>query len=153
MFCFISWQSAVRAGYCGAVFTRPCLSHVVLLRGHTVLSTFRLVPCVSCFITPSRPHVKRCAPVCRVSQRSSATTLKSRFLECTDEVLYFISWTLPLCEHPQVGYEFTSNVDTGTSEWDIDEGHPLMEALDGLLEQDGLLPRHALVAALVGVHG
>ena len=53
----------------------------------------------------------------------------------------------------KVGYEFTSNVDTGTSEWEIDEGHPLMEALEGLLEDDGIMPRHALVSALVGVHG
>lgn len=53
----------------------------------------------------------------------------------------------------KVGYEFTSNVDTGTSEWEIDEGHPLIEALEGLLEDEGILPRHALVAALVGVHG
>lgn len=55
--------------------------------------------------------------------------------------------------NPQVGFEFTSHVDTGTSEWDIDEGHPLMEALEGLLEENGIMPRHALVAALVGVHG
>lgn len=53
----------------------------------------------------------------------------------------------------KVGYEFTSHVDTGTMEWDIDEVHPLMEALDGLLEGDGQMPRRALVAALVGVHG
>lgn len=52
-----------------------------------------------------------------------------------------------------MGYEFTSNVDTGTSEWEIDEEHPLMEALEGLMEGDGILPRHALVASLVGVHG
>lgn len=56
--------------------------------------------------------------------------------------------------HPKVGFEFTSHVDTGTSEWDIDEGHPLMEALEGLLDENGvMMPRHALVAALVGVHG
>lgn len=53
----------------------------------------------------------------------------------------------------KVGYEFTSHVDTGTSEWEIDEMHPLMEALDGLLGGDGQMPRRALVAALVGVHG
>lgn len=52
VFCVISWQSAVRAGYCDAVFTRPWLSHVVLLRGHTVVLNFRLVACVICFITP-----------------------------------------------------------------------------------------------------
>ena len=55
--------------------------------------------------------------------------------------------------HPKVAFEFTSHVDTGTSEWDIDEGHPLMEALEGLVEENGIMPRHALVAALVGVHG
>lgn len=44
-------------------------------------------------------------------------------------------------------------MDTGTSEWDIDEAHPLMEALDGLLAAGGEMPRRALVAALVGVHG
>lgn len=60
---------------------------------------------------------------------------------------------LHVVESFKVGYEFTNNVDTGTSEWEIDEGHPLMEGLEGLVEDDGILPRHALVASLVGVHG
>ncbi|CAM9106263.1 unnamed protein product [Ectocarpus fasciculatus] len=66
-----------------------------------------------------------------------------------------VDWfgTWPTKALAQVGYEFTSHVDTGTSEWDIDEGHPLMEALDGLLATGGEMPRRALVAALVGVHG
>ncbi|CAM9166136.1 unnamed protein product, partial [Hapterophycus canaliculatus] len=66
-----------------------------------------------------------------------------------------VDWfgTWPTKALAQVGYEFTSHVDTGTSEWDIDEAHPLMEALNELLEGDGQMPRRALVAALVGVHG
>lgn len=44
-------------------------------------------------------------------------------------------------------------MDMGGCQWDIDEGHPLLEAVEGLLEGDGVHPRHALVAALVGIHG
>lgn len=53
----------------------------------------------------------------------------------------------------KVGYEFTANVDMGVSQWDVDAGHPLMAALEGLLGDDEITPRHALVAALVGIHG
>lgn len=52
-----------------------------------------------------------------------------------------------------MGYEFTSHVDTGVSNWELDRGHPLMDALEGILEDDLVTPRHALVAALVGIHG
>ncbi|CAM9428194.1 unnamed protein product, partial [Choristocarpus tenellus] len=66
-----------------------------------------------------------------------------------------VDWfgTWPTQALAQVGYEFTSNVDTGACAWGVDEDCYLMDAVRELVgNDDGANMRHAVVAALVAIH-
>ncbi|CAM9128550.1 unnamed protein product [Discosporangium mesarthrocarpum] len=65
-----------------------------------------------------------------------------------------VDWfgTWPTQALAQVGYEFTSHVDTGAASWSVDEMDPLMDAVKELVREEGVNARHAVVAALVAIH-